>query len=458
MHFSKKKRQETSKEDILEKIEKKAEKKKEEGYKYDYPLLREFMNIKNIPTKDLKNLEENLKDIYLEKLLSLLQGKLFDALLEAKKIINYLKALKLETNLSCNFYLHLGMIYRNLGLYEDAEDAFKKALKKEPKNSKVFFNLAANFFEMGNFEAAKNNFLKSNLKKLSKYESNLIQMDYKKGIIDGIKKGREDALKNFYPSILASPFGLDNGFFALTTSLDNFPNGIINTLVQSIECIKNSITFEIFPKLMVELQNLLYSWDYITKLQRGEYLGYLIGKYGINIFTLRGSEEISKIHKTLKKSLEIFSLNELTRSSENFQILKENGLNWNKNNILITKKIKTHSILKPYTSLNFSELYVRKMLHSANFETFRKPKNFPSYFRVRFSSQYGYMKYIHPTDEREYVIVMYPDKTNEIPNKRVPHVIHRRGRKAVDNDGNLISRYSDEAYIPLEKFIYHPKI
>ena len=68
------------------------------------------------------------------------------------------------------------------------------------------------------------------------------------------------------------------------------------------------------------------------------------------------------------------------------------------------------------------------------------------------------VEYIHPTNPHHSVRVMPGRPNHKYVNSRHPYVRWDKNGKALDVDGNEVSKFTDEAHIPLEKFRFNPDL
>lgn len=424
------------------KPEQKVELKKEDIIVSDY-IKPDYIKKDNYLFSKDKKFEDLVKSsiLYAEK------GNFYSSFLKFRDIFDLAKELKRDI-FHARSYRKACEVYMALGLYDEAEEFFKKSLKGSDDLASSYLMSAKISFYRGEFEKAKDLFLKSKLKARGFILPS--EMEFAIGFIEGIEKGSNDAIA---PTHLSSPYGL----YSLLSfaNPEKFPKELIVAAEALLESIIENITYNRFYTVVPTLQNLLYYFYELSPSDIARELGYIIGKYGEDLLLLDGSYPAAQEFFKFQRTLDIFTFETFLG---NFQEASENSINWEERRVaLIEKLLKGSPVLKPYTKIHFNETATRRVLHLSGIETFPRPNMVPNYFRVRFSSKNGHMKYIHPTDKREYIVVIPGDIDHEIPAKSVPHAIHRRGRYAVGGDGKRISRNSKDAYVPLDRFIYHPK-
>lgn len=188
-------------------------------------------------------------------------------------------------------------------------------------------------------------------------------------------------------------------------------------------------------------------------------MGYVIGKYGIDILITSGSIKAVQAYRNLKKANNLFTLERVSKNIKKGGIIKEASSALNKRNLEAIRKVKNgEAFLKPYRGQYLPENTVRKILHQAEFKTFSKPKGIPDNYLVKLSDRGGGMKYVNPKNSNEYIRVMPGKPHSPNLNQQKPY-INRRGKEGLSRDklGNKISNNSSEAHIPLDEFKYLPE-
>ncbi len=254
--------------------------------------------------------------------------------------------------------------------------------------------------------------------------------------------------------------------------------------------------------LSPELHQLLTEWETLPTDKRGELAGYCVGKNGTDLLTpaviakvasksAKAGRALSTFAQKVKKAKKVLYLEaavetgnigaysaalkvgeravflgeELGVSVKEMSLLKQAG----KLESTLQKKFHHLSLpkqqmidffekvqleLKPFRGKYMPEWEIKELIHKTGLSTFQKPVSIPENFRVKLSNTGGGIKYVHPLNEGTYVRVM-PGKPHS-PNlyQRMPYVVHQKDGKALDKFGNIVSKRSREAHIPLEEYVY----
>ncbi|MBS0585276.1 MAG: tetratricopeptide repeat protein [Verrucomicrobia bacterium] len=376
-------------------------------------------------------------------------GDLFASLSDMQAFTESAHEDELETLLTSDFYLQEGTSYAELGQYDEAIVALTKSIAKDPSNKESYFERAAVYFETGDFDLAIADYLESGIKPTLLDSNDLISIEFSKYLMLGILKGTGEAAIDFAPSILSSINGLSHALWAFGCDPLNCSKEMIATCKEMMELLSQKSSVELLEAFIPELREFNNS---TSNEEKAKLLGYMIGKYGTELFAPIG---IMKTYKKFKTANKLLTLEHLAQESKQASVIKEAAGNWRQAHEDIIQKFKTtQKLLKTYKGQDLSETTVRKILHQAGFQTFPKPKNIPDTFKVTFSDKGCGMKYVHPTNPHESVRIMPGKPYSRNPYQQKPYVVHMRGNSALDKFGNIIDQNSIEAHISLDQFVY----
>lgn len=215
-----------------------------------------------------------------------------------------------------NILLEQGTIFNDLLLCKEAVLILTKAIQSNPSNREAYIERALAYFETNQLSLALQDY--ESAKKLTvvapfKYAShNLMAMsaiyipenkiDFSKGLIAGTLSGASVSVVEFIPSTYSSCRGILNGLWAFVCSPNEVSQEMLNAAYGIGEFISNHSTEECFQCVVPELKELSLYWENINDYSRGEKIGYLIGKYGIDIFAPIGIlKGVNKV-KALKRA------------------------------------------------------------------------------------------------------------------------------------------------------------
>ncbi|HSW72122.1 MAG TPA: polymorphic toxin type 50 domain-containing protein [Chlamydiales bacterium] len=143
----------------------------------------------------------------------------------------------------------------------------------------------------------------------------------------GASKGSVESMRDYIPSLLASPFGLANHLWAAIT----------HPIQTSVELTRASIAFINFIReadlskvgdLVPELKALCKDWDKLNPLERGSAAGYVFTKYGTEILLPVGIAKGVKVYHELRRAEKIMALETLAASPAHKKELIELSTRW----------------------------------------------------------------------------------------------------------------------------------
>lgn len=284
--------------------------------------------------------------IYYERgLLNFHQGKYFTALSD---ISNYIKSSPEDAeNFIASMYYKAGEIYSELGHYEQAISSLSKAINLDPANNELYLERASSYFQLGLFDQALEDYLKSDIKPLFDKSPSVENKEFWNGLTIGIKEGSLTAGVNFLPNLWTCGVGLSKGLFAFSKDPIDVSYEFIVTMKDLILFIKENSGVELFQKLIPELKPLIEQWDHLDHKSRGEMSGAILGQYGVEVFSGAGLSKATTLYNRLKRmnNLLVFESMVLKKESKRFiklealkkaearkKVLKSSNLNieWDK--------------------------------------------------------------------------------------------------------------------------------
>jgi tetratricopeptide (TPR) repeat protein len=269
----------------------------------------------------------------------------------SKETLNFKSTLKLNKSsnknepdqtkwLDSQILLKDGRYLNDFLQYQESIKWFTKSIKLNPSNIDAHIERAMAYFETNQISLALKDYKAA--KKLAvvppfKPDSHKAiltaavyipenKTDFSKGLISGSIDGAKVATVEFVPSLFSSCRGILNGLWAFACSPTEVSQEMINTCYAIGEFIGSHSTEEYFQCAVPELKELSLSWDMLNDKSRGQKIGYIIGKYGIDIFAPVGVlGGVNKI-RALKSANTMFTL-ECCASSKIKQskILEESG-------------------------------------------------------------------------------------------------------------------------------------
>lgn len=229
---------------------------------------------------------------------------------------------QMEMSLIAETYLREGQAYGEMLKYDDAIISLTQAINLDPKNKQAYFERAGAYFEIGDFDLSLRDYLASGVKPQAIPMSAVEMLAFSTGLTQGILNGGSQGAIEYIPSLLSSLQGLGHGLWALVQD----PVPISKELVQSIQScvnfIRESTPQEALVTIVPELRELFEEWDQIGSGRKGEIIGYVIGKYGVDIFAATGVIKGMKLYRDLKQANNLLTFEAMAISERNKTLIK----------------------------------------------------------------------------------------------------------------------------------------
>ena len=227
------------------------------------------------------------------------------------------------------FSLEEGAFLNDLLLYKDAITMISDSIRKVPQRD-AYVERAGAFFEIGELSLALKDYAKAQkpivtrlILKGGVYDDFFSlpekQLHFARGLVSGALEGTKASVSGFIPSIVNSCKGLAHGLWCFVCSPKEVSRDFINAAFEMGMYISTLSSNEMLELVVPELRELSFHWPTLDDFERGKNIGYIIGKYGVDIFglgtTLRGVQKV----QALKRANTMLTL-EMCASSQAKQI------------------------------------------------------------------------------------------------------------------------------------------
>ena len=254
-----------------------------------------------------------------------LEGHALDALEHVYKAINLGKDLD---SLGKDAALLKAQMESELGLYAEAVESLTNLIQKDPTNKTAYYERASAYFEVGYFDLALTDYLSSEFKPIDPSEMFEDTALFALGMLTGAVKGGAEAGKEFIPSMLSTVYGLRE---ALWTSVAH----PIDHTIQAIQVSKDlalaayscaeylaetpisRMKDTVSEAIVSELQELIENWKDLSIQERGDQTGFLLGKFGVDIFAADKTVKGVKLLNDLTKANTLLNFEAATLSEQN---------------------------------------------------------------------------------------------------------------------------------------------
>jgi tetratricopeptide (TPR) repeat protein len=237
-----------------------------------------------------------------------------------------------------DIFLEQGTLLNDLLLYKEAIQVLTQAIQLNPSNRDAYIERAMAYFETNQLPLALKDY--ESAKKLTivppfKLGSHKAMMmaavyipenktEFSKGLVSGTVDGAKVSAVEFIPSIFSCCRGILNGLWAFVCSPIEVSQEMVNTAYAIGEFICSHSTEECFQCVVPELKELSLSWDKLNDNSRGQKIGFIIGKYGVDIFAPAGALKGMNKVRALKRANTMCTLESCAASqAKQAKILEE---------------------------------------------------------------------------------------------------------------------------------------
>ncbi|NGX45816.1 MAG: hypothetical protein K940chlam2_00996 [Chlamydiae bacterium] len=221
-----------------------------------------------------------------------------------------------------NVYLQLGEAYSETLAYDKALESLTQAIEADPENKEAYIERAMAYFELGNFDSSLDDYIVSGMRPKPFMSNTTDLFSFAAGISLGALKGGATATGEFIPSILSSLQGIGQELWAFTKDPVQVSVDLALAARDCITFIKEHTPQENLMNLVPELQGLIEGWDEFENEKRGELTGFIVAKYGVEIFAGAGVVKGMKAYRNLKRANNLMTFEAMAISESNRTLIK----------------------------------------------------------------------------------------------------------------------------------------
>jgi tetratricopeptide (TPR) repeat protein len=244
-------------------------------------------------------------------------GETLDSLDDIKELISFAEKNNHSEFLTSDLYLKEGLGLSEIISYDEAIVSLTKAIEKDPKNKEAYFERAFAYFEKGKFDQALADYLASGFKP-HKVDPKKIKafnpLKFSQGLLSGMLKGSKESAVEFVPSLLGSLQGINRGVWALVSNPLKVSQDFLEASYICVQYMKENTSYENLSKLAPELQECLKKWYELDHKTKGQYIGHVIGKYGVDIFMGAGCMKAVHAYRELRRANALLTLESVAHS------------------------------------------------------------------------------------------------------------------------------------------------
>lgn len=223
-------------------------------------------------------------------------------------------------NFSSTELFSFGLTYLDTAQFTKAIDLLSHSLAKDPLNKAAYFYRGTAYFEIGDFDSALQDYMYSNRESEMSKSPILASLEFTNCLIRGLSVGASEAAIDFFPSIFKSAYGIGEGLWitvqqpVATTS--NFASLCYEMGNSAYDFCRN-LDWEKIDDYAYEFRDFCDNFAELSEAEKGEQLGHIIGKYGIEIFAGSVTCKGINAYKNLKNANRICNLETMSISNAN---------------------------------------------------------------------------------------------------------------------------------------------
>lgn len=255
---------------------------------------------------------------------SLLVGDVFNGLLHLRKLVEIGEKNQYSAEIMGKIQLLKGRLESECMLYGDAIASLTEAIIKMPSLKEAYFDRAAAYFELGEFDLCLEDYLQSGIK--PEYHESPELIAFSIGLGQGLLNGGAQAAVEFIPSLFSSIHGLTRGLWALAQDPIGVSSEFARAAHACIEFMKNHSIPQLVLELAPELQELVEKWDVLDDQKKGEIAGKVVGRYGVEIFAGGYLVKGVKLYRDLKRANNLLTFETIALSERHKVFIKAEAL------------------------------------------------------------------------------------------------------------------------------------
>lgn len=239
-----------------------------------------------------------------------------------------------------------GQAFLEMGEYEKAIAALSNAIEEDPTNKEAYFHRASAYFETGDFNLALKDYLSSEKGKTASKSFFQASQEFTQEVVKSACQGASEAAIDFVPSMCSSVYGLSETLWTINQhpieSTKNFANACKEMADCVVDYYKTHDLENSIDECVDEVKILYEKFDQFTDREKGQLIGYAIGKYGIDIF---GGGAVLKgvaAYRNLRNANRICNLEAMAVSTTNKEAVVTSALKHNAERDAFFKNVKIH--------------------------------------------------------------------------------------------------------------------
>jgi tetratricopeptide (TPR) repeat protein len=223
--------------------------------------------------------------------------------------------------LDAGCYHSLGVASLELMAYEDALAWLTRAIEEDPSNKDNYFYRALAYFETGDFHRSLEDYIASE-KKTCHLLNNMGNTEFCSAFISAITRGALESAEDFVPSLCSTAYGVGSALWTSATQPIDTIGYLANTsyemgvqLINHLCALDADALADFKNECITELVRLYEQFSDLTSAEKGELIGYAIGRYGVDILASSTAVGTVSSFNKLKEANRICNLESMALSS-----------------------------------------------------------------------------------------------------------------------------------------------
>lgn len=233
-----------------------------------------------------------------------------------------------------------------IGEYEKAIEALSDVIKKDPRNKEAYFHRAAAYFETGRFDEAIKDYLLSDKGKEMPKSTFEVTKEFTSAVLTSVCKGAAESAIDFVPSLCSSVYGFGETLWAVhplnPQSLEN-SRQFASACYETAECVADyykNIDWATVEDYVDEVKTLYERFDSLSDSEKGELIGYTVGKYGVDLFGGGAIVKGVSTYRKLRNANRLCNLEAMAVSNANKEAIVASSLKHSSEREAFFKNIK----------------------------------------------------------------------------------------------------------------------
>ncbi len=254
-----------------------------------------------------KKAQDSFAMLYSAGIMNMARGDYPAALKKINRFIELAQVPACQKVLKSYVFQSQGESYFEIGRYHEAINALTEAIRRDPENKAAYMWRACAYFEGGHFDESLKDFLASGVSS-KQYEVKLVSAEFLAAFTTSLGSGVVDGCVEFVPNLCHTACGLGRVLWDCVESPVESTKQFAGACSEAGEWLaeySRTLDKEKIDGYVRELKELYTRFDELGDIEKGELLGYAVGKYGVDILggaaiaegalALKGMDKVKKL-------------------------------------------------------------------------------------------------------------------------------------------------------------------